>query len=94
MWLAEVEGSTTLSILCAFAVPKHHKLFPLNEIGKTFRRWILKVDAFIIFYCLTICKDNNKIRIVKILSVLCKDSPFEDKSKRFGKKENFVYIMC
>jgi len=34
-----------------------------------FRRWTFKVDAFIIFYYLTICKDNNKIRIVKIFSV-------------------------
>jgi len=34
-----------------------------------FRRWAFKVDAFIICYYPTICKDNNKIRIVKIFSV-------------------------
>ena len=34
---------------------------------------------------MTICKDNNKIRIVKIFS----DGPFEDKSKSFVKKEEW-----
>jgi len=34
-----------------------------------FRRWAFKVDFFIIFCYPTICKDNNKIRIVKIFSV-------------------------
>jgi len=94
MWLPEVEGSTPLSILCDLAVPKRHKLFPLKEIGKTFKRWILKVDAFIIFYCLAICKENNKIRIVKNLSVYyAKIVHLKIKAKGLERRKN-LYILC
>jgi len=62
--------------------------------AKEFRRRTSKVDAFIIFYYPTICKDNIKIKIVKSHFLLCKDGLFEDESKSFGKKEEFVYILC
>ena len=62
--------------------------------AEKFRRRTFKVDAFIIFYYPTMCKDNNKIKIVRIL-IVCEATMvhLKMKAKVLEIRKN-LYIFC